>query len=533
MNNIGLLLKVYFMGQLGINKVLHSKDQKQRKKDIAVLVVSVIGIIALLAYWTLYCYFIDENMRMMGINSGLLAITFGAVGIICLTTTIYKGTSILFSSEDVNIAMPLPIKMSELVTTKLIILYLSNLPFTIGFMLPALGIYIWREQPGILFYVYGIIALLVAPIIPMIIAMIIGVIISVSATRFKHRNLVSIILMLVFFVAIMLSSFSIGGMDETSLSQIGTVVTDAINRFYPITPLFIGALCETNLLDLVGLVLISLGCLGVFVGVVGATFKQVHTVLNTTRTNKNYRMTRLKRNSPLMAMYKRELKRYVASPMYVMNTAIGMIMLLIMAGIVVCQQEQLNEVLGQLPEVAAVLPILMSLGIALCVMMTNTTAIAISLEGKYFELLKMYPVSAMEIFISKIMVNLTVTVPVMILTIPVIGIACQMNGFQILVCYLFVGAYAALGPMFGIVINLILPKLEWDNEITVIKQSMAALVGVLGAIPLVFLSGLGLLLVDKMATSLILLLLAVIIGVLDLILYRILKTWGVKKFYDL
>lgn len=533
MNNIRLLLKVYFMGRLGINKVLHSKDKKERNKYTGVMVLSTLGIIALLAYWTLYCYIIDENMRMMGINSGLLALVFAAVGIICLATTVYKGTSILFSAEDFNIVMPLPIKMRELVTAKLITLYLSNLVFTIGFMLPALGIYVWRESPGVLFYVYGIIALLVTPIIPMVLATVVGVLISMISARFKHHNIISILLMIIVFAGIMIFSFQIGGMDESDLTQIANMVTDGISHIYPITPLFIGALCEANLLDLLGLVLISLGCFGLFVGAVATSYKKVHTLLNTSRTTKNYRMTKLEKASPLMALYKRELRRYIASPTYVMNTGMGMIMLIIMAGAVVFQRDTINKLLAQVPEIVGVVPIIMCLAVALCVMMTDTTAISISLEGKYFELLKGYPISVMEIFISKIMVNLTIIVPVIIVVIPVIGVVCQMNVLQILMSYLFVGAYTLLGPMFGIVINLLLPKLEWDNEITVIKQSMASLLGVLGGIPLVLLSGLGILLVGIIDTSLILLLLAVVIGILDFILYRVLNTWGIRKFYKL
>ncbi|MGL4737288.1 MAG: hypothetical protein ACRCW2_07495 [Cellulosilyticaceae bacterium] len=533
MNNIILLLKVYFMGRLGVNKVLHTKDAKERQKYTRVLLFSILGVLALLAYWTFYCYLIDENMRMMGINSGLLAITFGAVGIICLATTVYKGTSILFSSEDFNIVMPLPIKMSELVTAKLITLYLSNLVFTLGFMLPAMGIYIWREHPGILFYVYGVIALLVTPIIPMIVATVLGVVISIVSARFKHHNLVSILLMVVVFVAIMCSSFMVGSMDEASLGQIGTVVTEAINKMYPLTPLFIGALCNYQILDLLGLVLISLGCFGIFVGVVGAMFKQIHTLLTTTHTSKNYRMTRLETTTPLVAMYKRELRRFISSPTYVMNTGIGAIMLLILAGVLVYQQEAVQAFVLQVPEVSGMIPILVCLGAALCVMMTDTTAISISLEGKYFEQLKMYPVSVMQIFMSKIMVNLTMTVPVIVIAVPVMGIACGMSLLQILLGYLVVGAYALLGPMFGIMINLLLPKLEWDNEITVIKQSMASLLGVLGGIPLVILAGASLLLVGVIDIHLILIGVALVIGIIDFILYRLLKTWGIRKFYEL
>ncbi|MGL4346344.1 MAG: hypothetical protein ACRCTE_14185 [Cellulosilyticaceae bacterium] len=533
MNKIGLLLKIHFMGRFGINKVLHSNNKKEQKKYASILLLSILGIMMGLAYWTVYCYIIDENMRTMGINSGLLAVVFAVVGIICLTTTVYKGTGILFNSEDFSIVMPLPIKMSEMVTAKLTTLYLSNLIFVLGLMLPAMGIYVWREQPGILFYIYGMITLLVAPIIPMIIATAIGMLISIVSARFKRHNLISIVLMIAVFIGIMLFIFRIGNMGESDLTQMVKMGAEVMGKIYPMTPLFIRAVCEYSLLDLLGLVLISLGCFGVFVGVIGANFQRIHTLMNTSRTTHNYRLTKLQTTSPIKALYKREIRRYIASPNYVMNTGVGMLMLLIMVGVLVFQKANVEQLMMQIPEVARVVPILVCLMIAIAVVMTDTTAISISLEGKYFEMLKGYPVSIMQIFVSKMMVNWTVTVPVIAVVIPIMGIVCHMSWLQIVMSYLFVGAYAVLGPLFGIIINLILPKLEWDNEITVIKQSMASLLGVLGAIPLVLLSGVGILLVDVMDPSMILLLLAAIVGVLDIVLYRLLKTWGVRKFYEL
>lgn len=537
MNNIRLILKVYFMGRFGINKALHSRDPKQRQKALMTAVFSMIGVLAVVAYWTLYCVIIDENMRAAGFNTGLIAIVFAIVNVICLGMTVYQGTSILFSSEDFNIVMPLPIKMSEMVTAKIITLYVSNLFLTLGFMLPAMGIYVWHQSPGFLFYLYGIIALVATPMVPIIIGVVLSVIISMISTRFKYKNFISIVLMVIVFGGIMSFSFGMMGMGEKSLNVMGDNllknIGPMINKIYPMTPLFVSALCDYSFLDVLGLVSISLGSFGLFVAIIGPRFGAIHTMLNTSKTTKDYRMSKLETTSPLIAMYKRELRRFISSPMYVMNASFGSIMLVIMSAALIFKQKDFVEVIGHIPELAEIVPFIVCMTLAIAIVTTDTTAISLSMEGKYFGLLRSYPISVMDIFLAKIMVNLTVTLPVVVIVVPIMGIVCQMSALEILGSYLFSAMYALLGAMFGMIVNLVFPKLEWDHETVVIKHSIASLLGVLGGIPLVLLSGVGILFVGVLDMSLIILLLSMMIGILNAILYSVLKTWGVRRFYEL
>lgn len=521
------------MGRFGINKALHSGDPKQRNKAGMIVGLLVIGSIALLAYWTMYCVMIDMNMRAMGANTGLVAMTFAAVNIICLATTVCKGTGILFGAEDFNIVMPLPIKMREMVTAKLLTLYVSNLSLTVGIMLPAMGVFAWHESPGLLFYLNGLIALLVTPIIPIIIGVVLSLGVSVISARFKHHNIISILLMIIVFTSIMVFSFGMTSMSEQSINALGQNIAQMVDKMYPVTLLFISGVCEKSLMDLLALVGISLVSFGAFVAIIGPKFKVIHTMMNTNSTTKNYRMAGLQTATPLFAMYKRELRRYIASPMYVVNSAFGIIMIIVMAGGVMIKQEMIHQVIKQIPLLEGALPLLVCVAIALCIMMTNTTSISLSMEGKYFQLLKGYPILVMDIFRAKMLANLTMTLPITVVAVPIIGIGCQMSLLQISACYLFVGMYALLGPLFGMTVNLIFPKLEWDNEVVVIKQSVASTLGILGGVPFVLLSCVGLLLVGTLDMSLIIVLLSIVVGIINLILYYSLKTWGVRKFYEI
>ena len=105
--------------------------------------------------------------------------------------------------------------------------------------------------------------------------------------------------------------------------------------------------------------------------------------------------------------------------------------------------------------------------------MSSTTNSSISLEGKSFWLLKTLPVSVDLIFLSKIMVNLTILVPTIIVGSTFFGIYLHFSLVEFIFLYLTPLVFAIFTSCFGLLANVMFPVFDYENEVKVIKQSMA------------------------------------------------------------
>lgn len=202
-------------------------------------------------------------------------------------------------------------------------------------------------------------------------------------------------------------------------------------------------------------------------------------------------------SSPLYTLYKKELRRYFSSSIYVLNTSIGMVMLLVLAiALLFVSADQLGQ-LVEIPELSNYLNRLAPLFVSVFVTLSCTTSSSISLEGNNIWILKSAPVPTITILLSKIAVNLTITVPIVVVSSLLLMISLDTGWMESLLLLVIPVLYACLTAMTGVLVNLKLPKLEWTNEVSVVKQSASVLVAMLiGFISLLIPVGLSLLLAD-------------------------------------
>ena len=140
----------------------------------------------------------------------------------------------------------------------------------------------------------------------------------------------------------------------------------------------------------------------------------MNTALTNHATKRNYKMQSLEISSPFMALYRKELKRYFSSTIYVMNTGFGVVLLLIATiFIAIFGVENLDTLVGA-PGISAMISFAAPFIISTMIAISCTTASAISLEGKNLWILKSSPIKTKTIFDSKIAVNLTILLPVVI-----------------------------------------------------------------------------------------------------------------------
>jgi len=435
-----------------------------------------------------------------------------------------KGT--VFGFRDYDLVMSLPVSTGKIVASRLMLLYFINLFFVLIIMVPMTAAYGILVKPGFIFYLFGILTVFFIPFIPIIIASIVGTVLAFVSMRFRYSNILYMVFIFMIILAWIVVPFFLQGSGE-ALAVISKVITGKIKKIYFWADLYTRAVTQADIAALLIFTVVSVLAFLLYSWVVGKIFIKINTQIMTIRHKTDYKMEELKSSSPLMALYKRDIKRYFASPVYVLNTGFGMVILLILT--VALPFININELLGEIP-VTGTMQEVIPLIIMFCMATSCTTMASVSIEGKNLWIIKSLPVSTYTIFASKILVNLTVLIPAVLASI-VIGISFKfplINGLLILISVI---SFAVFISLFGLAVNLNFPNLTWSNETVIIKQSMASMISVFFCLGLVA-AQFGLLKAIKNFCLSILIFIC-LVWLFNFILYKRLKTTGTRQFEKL
>ena len=372
MNKLGILLKVQLTGMLGINRALHSGDKKEKIKLLRFAVLMAVVFVMLLFSLVLYDFIFADAFNKIGLPQLMPALMMAAASLVTLFTTIYKVNGMLIGFRDYDMTMAMPIRTPVIVASRLLLVYLMNLGFCLFITVPAGIVYAYFAAPGVLFYLYMPLLALFVPMVPILIGTGIGLLVAAASSRFRHSNIVNIILTLVMILAAMASSFAFPVV-ITNPAAVSRVLMNGVYRVYPLTKMYTAALCEGNFLSLLLFIVISLVLFAVFAVALGRFFKHLNTAFTTSRTRSNYRMTTLRASPVLDALYRRELRRYFSSALYVLNTGIGMVLALIMSVALLFFKPAQLEAILEMPGFASVIGTLAPMVLAELVCMSCTT----------------------------------------------------------------------------------------------------------------------------------------------------------------
>lgn len=108
--------------------------------------------------------------------------------------------------------------------------------------------------------------------------------------------------------------------------------------------------------------------------------------------------------------------------------------------------------------------------------MVPMTTCSPSLEGKNFWIIKSSPVSNRDIYLGKLLASLYVAVPAQLIGTLCLCISAGATFVQT-VCFLLLGLILCIfSSTFGLACGIHFMKLDWENEIEVIKQGTAVVI---------------------------------------------------------
>lgn len=476
MNNTILLIKAQIINSLGINKLLKSstKAEKFKKGLLSLLILFVIFIILVqmsMYAWVMSDFLAKENALDVLIITGIALST-----LICLFMSIYKAPGYLFAFKDFDLLMSLPLSKGSILISKLFMIVVTNVGLSLLIGFPYLMVYGIKTSAGSVFYILSILLLILSSMIPATLGAVLSLFLGKVSSKTRHSNLILIIGSFIFLLLFMGGMFSLNSITAANIENMVDIISSVKAVYYPFG-LFTDALKNLDIVSMLIFSAIAIIVFAIFVWLFARSFKGINSVMQEKYKSSNYKMTELQVQTKSIALLKKELSFYFSSYIYVINTGFGAIMMLLATVLLIYNRSKLTGIITVLP-VNVSMALLVTLAMTLCVSLTCTTAPSISLEGKNFWIIKSLPLKEIEIFKSKILLNLVITVPILVVCSTVLTAVFRFTVTEYLLTVAVGCSYCIFIAVVGLIINLHFPKMEWSTQVTVVKQSASVMIAV-------------------------------------------------------
>lgn len=479
LTQIKLLTKLELCNLYGLNVLRFSKDKKSRQKTLGLtalwilLLVMLIGYVGGLAYGLIYLGLEEVVPAYLITLSGLLVFFFGML----------KAGSVIFRKEGYDILCALPLRAGAIAVSRLLRMYAEDLLMTLAVLLPGIGVYIWNVRPNAGFYLTVFLGIWITPLIPMAASILLGALITGISSRMRHKSLISAGLSVLLVLGVLYGSSRLsaveGSIDPEMLRDLSLSIMTLLEKVYP-PAVWIGrAMVHGDVPEALACAVLSLAVSGAVATAVALSFQKISQNLYSNFAKHDYRMGKLKADSLLCSLCKRELRRYFSSSIYVTNTIIGPVMgCVLSAALLLSGTDLIKEFLPLPIDVEGIVPFVIS-GV-FCTM--TATATSISMEGKNWWILKSLPLTTKNILDGKILMNLLLLLPFYLLSELILIFALKPGAGELLWLVLIPAVIILFSCVYGIAVNLRFPVLEWESEVRIVKQSASAVLGGMGGL---------------------------------------------------
>ena len=447
---------------------------------------------------------------------------------------IYKSQDILFTSKDNDLLFSLPIRKGKILFVRLIKFLLFEYLYNLMFILPAFVVYIYFENPGINFYLISILITVLIPIIPTILSGILGYIVKLLSSKMQHKKLVQMVLTGILIVGLIILSSTINDL-ATQVAKHATNINDFLTKLYYPIGAYISLIDKFDMNIFINLLLIHIIPLILFV-LIGQKyyFKIISSFKSGTVSKKRTKVTEIKVNKPLVALTKKEIKRYFSSIILVFNTIVGPFMIAFMTGMIYVKGVDSFTSMFQEGMKDLSLEILYFGVVGFALFFTSISSSSISLEGKTINITKTLPVKYKTIFDSKILMCLIIELPIVLIAEILFIIAVRPSVLYIIQLLLITILAILFNAVVGLLMNLKYPKLNASNDTEVVKQSVSSMLSLFAGFGVFALGTFGYAyLCDIIGGSLYLSLYIILLFFITLILYSVLLKIGPKRYQNL
>lgn len=456
--------------------------------------------------------------------TGTLAVMLGCFGSVFNT---YSG---LYLAKDNDLLLSMPIRVRDIIVSRVAGVYIMGLMYSGVVTVPAAIVSVILGTPTFLSVLGAILSIVNVSLIVLALSCILGWVVAKVSLKLKNKSFVTVFISLVFFALYYVLCF-----------RAQTIITDFIENaaFYgekirsAVYPLyFCGRAGAGEPLEMLAATAFSVLLVVLVAAVISRSFIKIATSTGKqTKVKYNGKSEKVKNvNSALLA---REFAHLKASPAYMLNCALGAVMLPAIGIILAVKSGAIMSLLSEtfLSESGAVI----ACAAVFAVGATVETAIpSVALEGKTLWLIRSLPVKTESVLNAKLKVQLWLTLVPTVIFVALASFAFRLDALTIIAFAMCAVSYGVFISVVCMLLGLNKPNLNWTSEIVAIKQNINVLFAMLlGIAAAIVFAVLYFAVCSFIPTAVYLLIFAFICGLLAWVLHRRIMKKGKAEFESL
>ena len=480
MNKYKSLIKATLSSDMNLFKVYNRKNSVVTKVLVPILLAAVI-----LTYIGFYSVMIIKQLAPVHLEYIVISLFTFVTFLITIIEGVYKSSSLLFECKDDNLLLSLPIKRSTVLFIRFFKFYLFELLFNSLFLIPSIVVYPFFVPVGISYYITSIIMVFLLPIIPIILSIIIGFFTSYLSTKSNYKNIIQTIISFIFIVAIIIFSYNTENLFN-KFAEKAQSINEVITKIYYPAGLYSELVTNFNIWKLLVFIVINAVLVFGVIKLLSNIYFKINSESKSVKVKKSKHKVKVNKSGVTKSIIKKEINRFINSPVYAINTVAGLVFYLIFVVAIIVKfdgviESVLNDetvnitrdmILGYMP--------IVSLGlIFFASFMSSITNSMISLEGKAFSILKTLPIKPITIIMAKVYTAVVIMVPIILIGNIAMFIYFKYNIITMLLLVILCVLLPLVSETLGIIVNLKYPKMNALNDTEVVKQSMSSFIAVL------------------------------------------------------
>lgn len=474
-------------------KIFNFKTRKFNKKNI-IFWVYVILLFAI----SYISYEAVEYLKKIGKPDIFLNGYFLVLEILIIIKTIMLSINVFYFSKDIENVLHLPLKPVEILLSKFNTLLYMNYEIELLFGLIPFLIYGIYNTLSLMYYINLILVLIIFPIFATLIVSIIMIFLMKTIKLFKNKDLMQILISFILIVILMLflnkaMQYIFNNIENIQNNQQETL--DLINnKIIKVNKYFLSIYPATKILEennfkaiIYYFELIVINLLGFSLFYFFGNKLYLEQLLKANfyfkpKKNKKIKLNKKAKKNQIGKSYlKKEIKLLTRNPLFFIESTYNVILITVIVSILiialvpqfrqVMQMEEYKEQFKDLKFDIEAVCIITGL-IQITTLFNYCSITAFSREGKYAYYLKTLPVSLQKQFIYKnipqIFLNTICGIIILIMiNLKIPEISSKYFYIMFIISFLMI----IINSFILTLIDLLMPKLEWDSEYEILKNS--------------------------------------------------------------
>lgn len=414
----------------------------------------------------------------------IMAFIVGIIG------SVFTTAAALFQAKDNEFLLSLPIQPSKIILSRMVSVYMMSVIYESMVMIPAILYFFFFGHPSVLAVIFCILGLFLMGFMVTGFSCFFGWIIALIMSKLKNQKILTVIVSVIFIALFMYLRFKANDIFKNLAMNAENIGNSVKGWGYPLYALGLG---------MSGQVVGFLAFLGMTAVVFGVTYliitKSFYKIVATkNETIKGeFKDSQIKTAKVKAALRRKEMKRFTASPAYMLNCGLGLLFLIAGAVIAIIKAKDITYFITNITAVNAItgqaFPVFFAAGIWILASFCDITAPAISLEGSSIWQIQVMPVDPFDVLMAKLYVHVVlVSVPTLICSV-VVGIVLHLDAFTFIMVILSSLAFVVFSGSAMLAIDLKKPMLVWNNESQPVKQNANVVISMFGGMILAAILG--------------------------------------------